>query len=285
MLLFDSRPCYDLANYLLTPSPSSSSSQGTPSGYDASHRLTTTRFLTFRNCIDGEMLLNNQVTPSQIPSQIPSQKLVKSNRAHSNLTALKYHNHHLHHHQCVPCPSGSYSLHYGTPCTPCPEGTDSCTGGTIVASPGYWRINTLATIFLSCPLPEACVGGSGVVKKSNSTSRTDDGYRRRRLVGSKTVDGMSEEEDEEDEDLADTMDGVTDGTDIDTADTSTIGTTITTLFSYPTAQTSTSTSTSAVVRARALKAVSITSRAFCAKGYRGPLCAVCAQGYYLRYVI
>ena len=36
--------------------------QGTPSGFDVSHRLTATRFLTFRNCIDGEVLLNNQVS-------------------------------------------------------------------------------------------------------------------------------------------------------------------------------------------------------------------------------
>ena len=37
-------------------------------------------------------------------------------------------------------------------------------------------------------------------------------------------------------------------------------------------------------RARALKAVTITSRAFCAVGYHGPLCAVCSPGYYLRLV-
>ena len=31
-----------------------------------------------------------------------------------------------------------------------------------MASPGYWRISPLATILLTCPLPYACIGGTGV---------------------------------------------------------------------------------------------------------------------------
>lgn len=36
--------------------------QGIPFGFEAGHSLTVTRFLLFRSCVDGEMLLNNQVT-------------------------------------------------------------------------------------------------------------------------------------------------------------------------------------------------------------------------------
>ena len=39
------------------------------------------------------------------------------------------------------------------------------------------------------------------------------------------------------------------------------------------------------LRARALKALTATSRSFCAKGYSGPLCAVCAKGYYLSKIV
>ena len=201
--------------------------QGTPSGFDAGHRLTTTRLLTFRTCIDGETLLNNQ---------------------------------------CVPCPSGSYSLHYGTPCTPCPEGTDSCTGRTIVASPGYWRISPLATILLSCPLPYACVGGSGVTNSTIKKGADDDGGRHRVLGGWDTVNGR----DGSDADGGDSsdVDIDIDGVDVDGEGGG--------MLSSPHTP-----SHARALRARALSAVTVTSRAFCAKGYHGPLCAVCANGYYL----
>ena len=80
----------------------------------------------FRHCVDGEILVDNQ---------------------------------------CLECPSGSYSFHYNplrppTQCTDCPPFTDDCYGTTILASPGYWRIDRYSLVMLPCPYKEAaCHGG------------------------------------------------------------------------------------------------------------------------------
>jgi hypothetical protein len=80
----------------------------------------------FRQCVDGEILVENQ---------------------------------------CLVCPSGSYSFHYdplhpATKCTDCPPFTDDCYGSTIVVSPGYWRINKYSLEMSECPYGKAaCHGG------------------------------------------------------------------------------------------------------------------------------
>ena len=80
----------------------------------------------FRQCVDGEILVNNQ---------------------------------------CQLCPSGSYSFHYDslhppTQCTKCPLFTADCYGTTILALPGYWRIDRYSLEMLKCPYgAAACHGG------------------------------------------------------------------------------------------------------------------------------
>ena len=59
----------------------------------------------FRNCIDGEVLVNNE---------------------------------------CLMCPTGSYSLQYigeKTVCKECPSGSADCYGNVILLEPGYWRVS------------------------------------------------------------------------------------------------------------------------------------------------
>jgi hypothetical protein len=80
--------------------------------------------MVFRECRDGEVLVNNQ---------------------------------------CEECPSGSYSLHYDpmATCISCPPNTDDCSGNSISVSSGYWRLSPYSTVMLECPMPDACVGGDG----------------------------------------------------------------------------------------------------------------------------
>ena len=57
--------------------------------------------------------------------------------------------------QCQVCPAGSYSLKYSASentCTPCPDNTDVCYGNKLFVSAGYWRISSLSTTMLECPL-------------------------------------------------------------------------------------------------------------------------------------
>ena len=65
--------------------------------------------------------------------------------------------------QCQVCPAGSYSLKYSASentCTPCPDNTDVCYGNKLFVSAGYWRISSLSTTMLECPLGKAaCPGG------------------------------------------------------------------------------------------------------------------------------
>jgi hypothetical protein len=82
----------------------------------------------FRQCVDGEILVDNQ---------------------------------------CLVCPLGSYSFHYdplhpATHCTECPPFTDGCYGTTILASPGYWRINKYSLVMMECPYGKAACHGGGI---------------------------------------------------------------------------------------------------------------------------
>lgn len=91
--------------------------------------------LTFRDCRDGEILVNNQ---------------------------------------CEECPPGSYSLHYDPDgkCIPCPENTDGCFGSSIAVLPGYWRISPDSTVMMQCPMPDACLGGDGGTCSDSSKCAT-----------------------------------------------------------------------------------------------------------------
>ena len=75
-------------------------------------------------------------------------------------------------------------------CTPCPPNTDGCSGGIITVSPGYWRLSPLTTDMLTCPFPNACVGGNGTgAGTSTSTSTGASISANRRL--SVALDGTS----------------------------------------------------------------------------------------------
>ena len=79
--------------------------------------------LIFRECIDGETLVDNQ---------------------------------------CQECPRGSYSFKYDVlaKCTPCPAFTDTCHGATIFALKGYWRAHSHSLQMMPCPYgAAACLGG------------------------------------------------------------------------------------------------------------------------------
>jgi hypothetical protein len=99
------------------------------SGLTADYNLVVQNTLSFRQCVDGEVLVNNQ---------------------------------------CFLCPSGGYSFRYdplqpATQCIPCPENSDDCYGSTIIVSPGYWRINQYAVILEECNYGTlACIGGDGM---------------------------------------------------------------------------------------------------------------------------
>ena len=84
----------------------------------------------FRQCVDGEILVDNQ---------------------------------------CLVCPSGSYSFHFDsdplhptTQCSDCPLFTDGCYGTTILASPGYWRIHKYSVVMIKCPYGRAACHGGGI---------------------------------------------------------------------------------------------------------------------------
>jgi hypothetical protein len=99
------------------------------SGLTVDYSLVVQNTLSFRQCVDGEILVNNQ---------------------------------------CLLCPSGGYSFRYDplqpvTQCIPCPENSDDCYGSTIIVSPGYWRINQYAVILEECNYGSlACIGGDGM---------------------------------------------------------------------------------------------------------------------------
>ena len=96
-------------------------------GLDASYNLVVQSTFVFRQCVDGEILVDNQ---------------------------------------CIVCPSGSYSFHYDPlhptiQCTDCPPFTADCYGATILVSPGYWRINKYSIVMSECPYGKAaCHGGT-----------------------------------------------------------------------------------------------------------------------------
>ena len=55
-------------------------------------------------------------------------------------------------------------------CIPCPPNTDSCAGGNIIVSAGFWRISPYSTAMLACPWPHACQGGDGSNAKAPLTT-------------------------------------------------------------------------------------------------------------------
>ena len=92
--------------------------------------MIVTSTLVFRQCVDGEILVDNQ---------------------------------------CLVCPSGSYSFHFDsdplhptTQCSDCPLFTDGCYGTTILASPGYWRIHKYSVVMIKCPYGRAACHGGGI---------------------------------------------------------------------------------------------------------------------------
>ena len=95
-------------------------------GLDATYNVEVQSTFVFRQCVDGEILVENQ---------------------------------------CLVCPSGSYSFHYDplhptTKCTDCPPFSYDCFGSTILVSPGYWRINKYSIMMSECPHGKAaCHGG------------------------------------------------------------------------------------------------------------------------------
>jgi hypothetical protein len=99
--------------------------QYTESNIDSTYYFTNYSTLTFRSCVDGEVLVSGQ---------------------------------------CVSCPSGSYSLQYtgsGTACQACPAGATDCYGNTIVAAEGYWRLSAGSVTLQECPFGSyACQGGT-----------------------------------------------------------------------------------------------------------------------------
>ena len=95
------------------------------SGLDISRALTIKSILTFRKCVDGEFLQENQ---------------------------------------CKVCPEGSYSVEYideNTRCNPCPINSIRCYGNIVIVSTGFWRISPYASTILECPYGRtACIGGT-----------------------------------------------------------------------------------------------------------------------------
>ena len=124
----------------LTPFTLSTSSSAQLAGLDASYNIDTQSSFTFRQCVDGEILVDNQ---------------------------------------CLECPLGSYSFHYDplhptTQCTDCPPFTDSCYGTTILALPGYWRISKYSIVLIECPYGKvACHGGGIGIPLPTVTSQSD----------------------------------------------------------------------------------------------------------------
>ena len=86
------------------------------------YNLYATTTLYFRDCVAGEVLADNQ---------------------------------------CQVCPSGSYSLKYSpkAACQSCPDNSNGCSGNKLDLKAGYWRISPLSYTVLTCPFPDACVGG------------------------------------------------------------------------------------------------------------------------------
>jgi hypothetical protein len=92
-------------------------------GLDASYSLSTFVSLSFRNCRDGEVLVDNQ---------------------------------------CAECPTGSYAISYSpsAKCQSCPEDAAGCSGSSIVLRTGYWMPSRYSKHPLTCPFgSKACVGG------------------------------------------------------------------------------------------------------------------------------
>lgn len=140
----------------------------------------------FRQCVDGETLVDNQ---------------------------------------CVVCPPGSYSLQYDptTKCKDCPPFTTGCYGSTILASPGYWRIDSRSIVMLECPYGNAACHGGSIGTELPKHSRA---------LGAAPIKSVS---------------------------------------SYSKASTPTTPGTVDTIG---------DSPEGCARGYEGPLCAVCSKGYY-----
>jgi hypothetical protein len=95
---------------------------------DSSYFIDVQNSFKFRQCVDGERLVDNQ---------------------------------------CQECPSGQYSFHYNPlqptkECTACPPNTDDCYGTTILASPGYWRISKYSLVMLKCPYGKSACRGGGI---------------------------------------------------------------------------------------------------------------------------
>jgi hypothetical protein len=92
------------------------------SGFNRTYDMFFSVAVSFRQCVDGEVLVKNQ---------------------------------------CVQCPDGKYSFKYSptATCTPCPPNTVGCAGGKVKAAPGYWRASKTSTVMLECPYPKGWVQG------------------------------------------------------------------------------------------------------------------------------
>ena len=76
-------------------------------------------------------------------------------------------------------------------CTPCPPNTDGCSGGIITVSPGYWRLSPLTTDMLTCPFPNACVGGNGTGAGTSISTGTSISSNRRLSVALDVTSGCA----------------------------------------------------------------------------------------------
>jgi predicted outer membrane repeat protein len=107
-------------------------------GFDSTYNIDLKHTFKFRQCVDGESLVDNQ---------------------------------------CQECNYGHYSFHYNPlqptkECTACPPNTDACYGTTILTSPGYWRINKYSLVMSKCPFKSACHGGGFGVSLTAATPVT-----------------------------------------------------------------------------------------------------------------
>jgi hypothetical protein len=104
------------------------------SGFNRTYDMFFSVAVSFRQCVDGEVLVKNQ---------------------------------------CVQCPDGKYSFKYSptATCTPCPPNTVGCAGGKIKAAAGYWRASKTSTVMLECPYPKGCKGGDGTANATAVSHR------------------------------------------------------------------------------------------------------------------
>ena len=59
---------------------------------------------------------------------------------------------------CYPCQDGSYNYDAGTTCKLCPVNLEFCSFDEIILPSGYWRIDKMSEILLTCKKQAYCIG-------------------------------------------------------------------------------------------------------------------------------